>query len=496
MPPRWNPRSNPVLAERLRRIRRKIARRLLEPVAAVRSASQDRPIETAEGERLAATVGDYNRSRRALPGADSRALCKAAWTSLDFRMDGTVSFCNHGGWVLGNATEQSLEEIWYGERAETLRSMFTGFRLPETECAHCAHQFRIGRPSGSFANTHFDRRPMPPVGADRYYPRVLIFRMSNVCNLRCIMCNGETSSRIRKQVDGLPPIRPRYPESFFDELRPFLEHAHYVEFYGGEPFLVREHLRIFDMMAELEPGRRPSIYVNTNGTVLNDRVRGYLEALPFERIGISLDGVSAETNELVREGVDHREQMENLDLFHRICAERGIQLMLNVTETRQNWFELPDLFRLAARMEIGVHVNHCIFPDHCTLYTLPLPELEFVLGRLTAERDTLRHPRSVARNNRQQYDFLLDTIRQTYERRAATEVEGSEPPRASIDYVKVALDGRLVMPSPESVSARGREYEEEFRRALPRDEAFASRWLARADRGESVDQASGASSAP
>jgi MoaA/NifB/PqqE/SkfB family radical SAM enzyme len=404
-------------------------------------------------------------------------------------MDGTVSFCNHGAWVIGNATEEPLHSIWRGERAETLRRMFSDFKLPDAECSHCAHQFRIGQPWGSFANTHFDRRPMPPEGAETFYPQVLIFRMSNVCNLRCIMCNGETSSRIRKQVDKLPPIKPRYPDSFFAELTTFLDHAHYVEFYGGEPFLVREHLRIFDLLLAMPARRRPSLYVNTNGTVLTQRVERYLEELPFERIGVSLDGVSAAVNELVREGVDHRQQMENLERFHALCERRGIQLMLNVTETRQNWFELPDLFRLAARMGIGVHVNHCIFPDHCTLYTLPLPELKFVLDRLTAERDSIEQPRTVRKNNRQQYDFLLATIRQNYERRAASPSPETEPHAARFEYVKVALDGRLMMPSPESVRRRGPDCESEFRRALPADAAFAREWLARADGAASVTDA-------
>ena len=474
---RWNPQQNPVLRERIRRIGRKIGRRLMQPAAVVRNAAEHRLIETTEGEQLASTIGHYNRTRKALPGADSRALCKAPWTSLDFRMDGSVSFCNHGSHLIGNATQESLLGMWNGAAAESLRKTFIEFRVPNVECAHCAHQFRIGQPWGSFANTHFDRRPMPRPTSESFYPQVLIFRMSNVCNLRCIMCNGETSSRIRKQVDHLPPIRPRYPDSFFRELETFLEHAHYVEFYGGEPFLVKEHLRVFDMMLGMPPARRPSIYVNTNGTILTERIRQYLEQLPFERIGVSLDGATAETNERVREGVNHELQMQNLALLDGLCRRRGIKLMLNVTETRQNWFELPDLFRLAARMSIGVHVNHCIFPEHCTLYTLPLDQLGFVLERLTAEQSLIRHPRAVRKNNTQQYEFLLTTLRQNYERRVQHEASGTRLPVASLDYVKVPLDARLVMPSSEYVRGRGAEYEEGFLRDLPDQASFAREWL-------------------
>ncbi len=67
-----------------------------------------------------------------------------------------------------------------------------------------------------------------------------------------------------------------------------------------------------------------------------------------------------------------------------------------MTETRQNWFEIPDIFRLAATLGAAVHVNHCIFPEHCVLYTLPLPELKFVLDYLRAEQGQLEYPAGFA----------------------------------------------------------------------------------------------------
>src|SRR5262245_29975812 len=54
------------------------------------------PIRTDRGETLDCTEGEYNRRRLSRPGR-WRTLCKAPWVSLDIRMDGSVSFCNHGG---------------------------------------------------------------------------------------------------------------------------------------------------------------------------------------------------------------------------------------------------------------------------------------------------------------------------------------------------------------------------------------------------------------
>jgi MoaA/NifB/PqqE/SkfB family radical SAM enzyme len=436
-------------------------------------------IRTDCGEILECTEGEYNRRRLSRPGR-WRTLCKAPWVSLDIRMDGSVSFCNHGGAVVGNVTTDSLFDLWRGARAREFRETLGGFCVPAVDCSHCAHQLRLGRPQATFANTHFDHWRMPERDRSEFYPQMLIFRMSNVCNLGCLMCNGETSSFIRKKVDRLPPIRPRYPDSLFEELRTFLHHADYVEFYGGEPFMVKEHLRIFDIMLQMRASDRPAIYVNTNGTVLTKQIRRYLEELPFLHIGVSLDGVSAETNGRVRVGVKHAVQMRNLEYFRDYARRKSVKLSLNVTETRQNWFEIPDIFRLAARLGAAVHVNHCIFPEHCVLYTLPLPELKFVLDYLRAEEGRLEHPAGFATENAASYEFLLANLDQSYQRRAdlaqrdAIEAALSQTAKG---YVLVERDATLVMPSPQWVLERGPEFTAMFLRALP-PPPFARTWRA------------------
>ena len=442
------------------------------------------PIRTDAGEVLDCTEGRYNQRRLSSPGP-WRTLCKAPWVSLDIRMDGSVSFCNHGGFIIGNVATDSLLDLWRGARAEEFRKTLGGFCVPSLDCAHCAHQLRIGQPQATFASTHFDQWRMPGREPTGFYPQMLIFRMSSVCNLGCVMCNGETSSYIRKHVDRLPPIRPRYPDSLFEELRTFLHHADYVEFYGGEPFVVEEHLRIFDLMLEMPPGDRPAIYVNTNGTVLTKRIERYLEELPFLHIGVSLDGVTAETNGRVRVAVKHDVQMRNLEYFRDYARRKSVKLSLNVTETRQNWFEIPDLFRLAATLGAAVHINHCIFPEHCVLYTLPLPELKFVLDYLSSERGRLHLTPDFAAENSGSYAFLLENLAQAYRRRADVRQRDdldAALQHASQGYVRIERDSTLVMPSPAWVRARGACFAEKFMAALP-SAPVAAAWRAAFDSG-------------
>ena len=64
------------------------------------------------------------------------------------------------------------------------------------------------------------------------------FSISNVCNLECVMCNGNFSSAIRAHRDQLPPAKSVYSNAFDPVLRSILPHLFRAKFLGGEPFLI------------------------------------------------------------------------------------------------------------------------------------------------------------------------------------------------------------------------------------------------------------------
>lgn len=322
---------------------------------------------------------------------------------MDFRPFGQVSVCNHCIISHGQVGEQSLLEIWNGGRFEQLRSEFSSFQLRESCCSHCLKRFEARDLESVFPLTHFDSYEMP---AERpFFPKVLIFRLSNICNLACVMCSAEFSSRIQIERDGRKLTRFTYPESFFEEIGVLLGHAEHTEFYGGEPFLIREQFRIFESILGLPVEARPTVYVNTNATYLPQRVRRLVEELPLSCIAVSMDGISAEVHEEIRVGIDHDEFMANLDYLIDVSRARGFDLILNVTEMRRNWRELPEIFQFAESKEIGVHINQCHYPPEVSLYELPEAELLEVAGFLEKQEHALDSERL-----RSEYSQLIRSL--------------------------------------------------------------------------------------
>jgi sulfatase maturation enzyme AslB (radical SAM superfamily) len=400
------------------------------------------------GTTLALTVEEYDRDRIHLRSPSLNTVCHAPFVSMDFDATGSVRLCNHSHVDIAKISEDiSVLDIWRGAMYRGYRREMAQYTFDEDNCRHCVRQSQAGSSRHVFAVQQFDawahNDEEPP------YPTRLIFRLNNTCNLACVMCDGNTSSRIRKEREGRPAVPPAYGERFFKEMETILPHVEHIEFYGGEPFLVHEHLRIFEILARL--GCTCSIYVNTNGVSLVPRARRFLEQLNFTTIAVSMDAVNAELHGQIRKGLRHDLFLQNFDYFLELRERRGIEVMLNVTEHRRNWFELPEIFRFAERKRVHLHVNTCIHPHNVTLYTLASDQLQYVLDYLEAQRGELVAEFPSFRNL-PSYDFLLSLVRSELTRRRADWVPVITSVNAECDgYLSAPIAGSPPFETPDRV---------------------------------------------
>jgi MoaA/NifB/PqqE/SkfB family radical SAM enzyme len=356
---------------------------------------------------------------------------------MDFDATGAIRLCNHYHSAVAHLSDDlSVLDVWRGESYRFLRSEMHAYVLDEGHCKHCVRQAATGSGEHVFATEQFDRW----ANDDRNpaYPKRLIFRLNNTCNLACIMCDGLTSSRIRQERDKLPLAPSRYGERFFRDMEEILPHVEHVEFYGGEPFLVKEHIRIFEILERVN--RKCTIYVNSNTVSLHPKARRFLETLNFTVFAVSMDAVNPELHAEIRPGLKSGQFFNNVEYLLGLRATRGLDVMLNVTEHRKNWFELPDVFRFAEEKRLYLHINTCIHPHNVTLYTLPSDQLRYILGFFEDERASLlrEYPQMT---NLSRYDFLISLVR--------AEIESRTPDwRPVTTNLNRASDGLLAAPRP------------------------------------------------
>lgn len=342
--------------------------------------------------------------------------CRAPFASMYLDQHGFVrACCMNEAHVLGNVRTASLEEIWRGERAARLRRAMEDHDLG-LGCDFCRWPVESGRPDLAFSRWF---QELPVEGPDPEWPRQMELSITNTCNLQCVMCNGEWSSSIRSQREGLAPLAKVYGDEFFDQLRAFLPHLRRVKFLGGEPFLAAETLRVMELL--VEAGSDARCHATTNGTQWTPRVERILEMLPVD-ISVSLDAATAGTYEQIRVGSSWDTVRANLDRFIAVAQRRGTHVSITMCLMTLNWHEFADFCHLADDLGVSCDVNTVTQPTPFSLYHLPADELAVVVEGLEA---TDRRERETFGWSRSTWDGELERLRNHLaDRRRGTAVMG------------------------------------------------------------------------
>lgn len=303
-------------------------------------------------------IKDFNNTR---PLGPQKYICYAPFKMMYFAFGGEVIACCHNRkHVLGRYPEKSLSEIWKGRELSVLRNYIAHEDLSHG-CEVCK-TLLLSRNYDGAKNALYDRYRIKP------WPITMEFELENTCNLACVICNELFSSNIQGKAREKSP----YDEGFVAQLKPFIPHLREAKFYGGEPFLIPVYYRIWELMLKLNPGMQ--ILVQTNGTVLNDKVKQLLIRGRFS-INVSIDSLNKERFEQIRKNADFEITLENTRWFADYCHKKGTHFGIIPTPNRLNWMDLPEITRWAGELGARVYFNTLITPLDLALWNLPPEEL-------------------------------------------------------------------------------------------------------------------------
>ena len=289
-----------------------------------------------------------------------RVFCLLPWTHLHIRADGSLRpCCVWSGPSLGNVRALSIDEAWNSPIMKALRvGMRTG--RPAPGCRRCYSEERSGLLSlrqrrDTELVRHRGREALTaPDGTLARLPiRWLDIRFSNVCNLRCRMCDPTLSSACAADARalGLPvedePIKKPYDDwdSFWRQLKPLLEDGlEEIVFAGGEPLIMGEHYRTLDFLIARGLTDVRLTY-NTNFSTLRFQGRDVIDLWSrFRKVRVyaSLDA-SGRRGEYLRKGLRWDEVAANREELLRRCPDVGFSI--SATLSIFNALHLPDFHR-------------------------------------------------------------------------------------------------------------------------------------------------------
>lgn len=173
-----------------------------------------------------------------------------------------------------------------------------------------------------------------PVQARRNPPGpVVIWNLLRRCNLTCKHCYSISAD---KNFPGELSTAEIY--SVMDDLRAFRVPVLILS--GGEPLL---HPDIYDIASR---AKRLGFYValSTNGTLIDRDNIDLIDAIAFDYVGISLDGIAATHDRFRRQAGAFDASLAAL----RLCRDRRIKVGVRYTMTEDNAHDLPALLQLVA----------------------------------------------------------------------------------------------------------------------------------------------------
>ncbi len=346
-----------------------------------------------ENEKIAA----YNAMR---PYGAKDLICYAPLKNIYFGHEGKISACCYNrSHLYGTYPAQTVQEIWDGLAVKNLRKYIAQKNLNHG-CQGCLQLLKAENYDAS-KSWQYDKFSLHKNG----FPSVMEFELSNVCNLECTMCSGDFSSLIRKNREGRPPVKNPYDQEFVEQLKPFIPHLEEVKFYGGEPFLIEIYYEIWEQIIELNP--KLNISIQTNATILNNRVKRMLEKANFH-INVSIDSLVKETYESIRINAKFERVMQHIEWFYDYSRRKDTFFGISVCAMRENWKELPDFVSFCNDKNIPIYFHTVFFPAESALHNLPVSELKEIESFYQKQTFSTANP--VLEKNKMHFDGLLKQI--------------------------------------------------------------------------------------
>ena len=333
------------------------------------------------------------------------------WISIETSPVGTARPCCLAREEITNSNgdkfdlnKDNLETIYHSEYMQRLRRQFRAGEQPET-CKLCWDEESAGRTSKRMNSRIRLKELYNDVDWDNDNPDQLWFldlKLGNICNLKCRICGSWSSSKwaaeeleyMPKDFDKKQHIAyqwlkqgswPRNPDTnFWENLKRLLPNIKYLEFTGGEPWLIQEHIELLKYAVAQGYSKNIDIHYNTNATQWpQDLVEIWRD---FGRVDVafSIDNVNNRF-EYERYGAKWDTANSIIDSVHGMqLLYPNITTQLCFTVNIQNVYYLDELLSWADTKNFGdVYFNMMHSPDHMSIQYMTPAAQELVLGKLT-----------------------------------------------------------------------------------------------------------------
>ncbi|MBP6456127.1 MAG: radical SAM protein [Chitinophagaceae bacterium] len=290
-----------------------------------------------------------------------------------FKSDGTITpCCRNEKDMYGTIGKGTLTELFNSKSIESVRNKIEDYNLCDG-CNYCNIQLQSSN-FNAFEGRLYDSI-LPEKSGN--FPTEMTFEISNQCNLECIMCDGNYSSSIRKNREKLPELENKYDDAFSEIIKEGIPYLKVARFLGGEPFLIPQYIDIIDNI--IKENKNCRIYIQTNGTILNNRVKKIIEHKNVH-LSISIDSLQKEMYEKIRKNASFVRLMEHMDYFIERSKKHNQIININFCVMTNNWMEVPEMIQFCNTNNFSLSLIPVEFPRYLSLRSLNVNKLNEIVS--------------------------------------------------------------------------------------------------------------------
>ena len=289
---------------------------------------------------------------------NSKTFCMLPYMHIYGSAGGDMVPCCEAQEVpLNNPGETALES-WNNENYKELRRALAKDERPE-RCNVCWHNEDSGIVSNRQQwekdnwNTFADKISVNDDYSVNNAPYWVELKVSNFCNLKCIMCSTHSSYKrvadldiLKKyQADGYETrlLRPTDLFASLNEWPDMWETVHTLQFTGGEPIINKEH---YDLLAGIPDHLKSKIKLRYASNLSYIKFKKYdlikiWNEFKHVNIKVSMDGIGDVYNYIRQDG--------NWDTVYAnmmaLNDEPGIDVAAGITVQAHNIYQMPEFYQ-------------------------------------------------------------------------------------------------------------------------------------------------------
>jgi MoaA/NifB/PqqE/SkfB family radical SAM enzyme len=276
----------------------------------------------------------------------------------------------------------TIKSLWNGPEMKRLRRAFINGEQPD-ECNWCwkEEDNNVKSYRQNYIIHHGSDADNIDFTTDHSVaPRVFDVKLSNVCNLKCRMCNGTASSSILKEEKTFNNFSAKeikeqeywlsnkilgtHNEKDFMEWLPQIIQ---IEFTGGEPLVSPENKQLIKIISETKYAKNIRIQITTNATHYNTTLVEQLKKFKKIYVDASIDDIGPRI-EYARHGTKWSNLDKNLKKYNNV---KEFNFHIWATVNNYNIWYLDELISYCDENNIMIALGAMHDPKELSIQYLP-----------------------------------------------------------------------------------------------------------------------------